>query len=130
ESRFDYLLRYELRGDGGVGVELRVVCSGAQPPFLPRVGLTMTLPESLTHLVWYGRGPHESYADRKQSATFGIHRSTVADQFVPYMKPQEHGNHTETRWLSLTDAAGAGLLVVADGALDFSAHHYTAQDLT
>jgi hypothetical protein len=129
ESRFDYLLRYALQGDGGVAVELRVVCGGAQPPFLPRVGLTMTLPERYTQLAWYGRGPHESYVDRKESAAFGVYTSTVAEQFVPYMKPQEHGNHTETRWVRLTDAQGAGLLVVADGTLDFSAHHYTAEDL-
>jgi beta-galactosidase len=130
ESRYDYLLRYALRGDGGLATELRVVCGGAQPPFLPRVGLTMTLPESFTHLTWYGRGPHESYADRKESAAFGVYTSTVADQFIPYLKPQEHGNHTETRWLRLTDEKGAGLLVVADKLMDFSAHHYTAQDLT
>ena len=130
ESRFDYLMRYALRADGGVGVELRVVCSGAQPPFLPRVGLRMTLPETLTQLTWYGRGPHESYSDRKQSAAFGVYSSSVSEQFIPYMKPQEHGNHTETRWVRLTDAQGAGLLVVADGTLDFSAHHFTAQDLT
>jgi hypothetical protein len=130
ESRFDYLLQYSLPADGGVVVELRVVCSGAQPSFLPRVGLTMTLPEQMTHLAWYGRGPHESYSDRKGSTSVGIFESTVADQYVPYLKPQEHGNHTETRWLRLTDEDGAGLLVVADEMMDFSAHHYTAQDLT
>jgi hypothetical protein len=90
----------------------------------------MTLPETLTQLAWYGRGPHESYDDRKESAAFGVYESTVAAQFVPYMKPQEHGNHTETRWLRLTDEQGAGLLVVADETLNFSAHHYPAPDLT
>jgi beta-galactosidase/beta-glucuronidase len=130
ESRFDYLLRYALRPDGGIGVELRVVCGGAQPPFLPRVGLTLTLPERFTQLAWYGRGPHESYVDRKESAAFGVYSSTVAEQFMPYLKPQEHGNHTETRWVRLTDERGAGLLVVAEKPMDFSAHHYSAQDLT
>lgn len=129
ESRFDYLLHYTLLDDGGLAVELRVVCGGAQPLFLPRIGLTLTLPETLTHLAWYGRGPHESYADRKESAAMGVYSSTVAEQFVPYMKPQEHGNHTDTRWVRLTDATGAGLLVVADEIMDFSAHHYTAEDL-
>lgn len=130
ESRFDYLVRYTLQDDGGLAVELRVVCGGAQPPFLPRIGLTLTLPETLTELAWYGRGPHESYADRKASAAFGLYTSTVAEQFVPYMKPQEHGNHTDVHWLRLTDEQGAGLLVVADESLNFSAHHYTAHDLT
>jgi beta-galactosidase/beta-glucuronidase len=130
ESRFDYQTRYSLGADGGIAVDLRVVCGGAQPPFLPRMGLSMVLPAQLTHLTWYGRGPHESYADRKESAAIGIYTSTVAEQFVPYMVPQEHGNHTETRWLRLADSRGAGLLVVAENTLDFSAHHYTAEDLT
>ena len=130
ESRFDYLLRYSVQNDGGIGVELRVVCNGAQPPFLPRVGLTLTLPESFNNVAWYGRGPHETYADRKTSAAVGIYESTVAEQFIPYLKPQEHGNHTETRWVRLSDENGAGLLVVADETMDFSAHHYTAQELT
>ena len=130
ESRFDYLLRYRVRANGGIGVELRVVCNGAQPPFLPRVGLVETLPEALTQLAWYGRGPQESYIDRKQSAAFGVYHSSVAEQFVPYIKPQEHGNHTETRWLRLTDEQGVGLLVVADESMDFSAHHYTAEEMT
>jgi beta-galactosidase/beta-glucuronidase len=129
ETRFDYALRYAAQPDGGLGVELRVVCSGAQPVFLPRLGISLTLPAALDRLAWYGRGPHESYADRTASATIGVHSSTVAEQYVPYLKPQEHGNHTETRWVRLTDAGGTGLLVVAAGTLDFSAHHYTAHDL-
>ena len=130
ETRFDYALSYGLTEDGGVSVELRVVCGGAQPIFLPRLGLTLHLPSRLEQLTWYGRGPHESYVDRKQSAAFGLHESTVTDQFMPYLKPQEHGNHTEVRWVKLTDTAGKGLLVVAQDQLDFSAHHYTAHDLT
>jgi beta-galactosidase/beta-glucuronidase len=130
ETRFDYALRYGLTQAGGVAVELHVVCSGAQPLFLPRLGVTLHLPARLDQLTWYGRGPHESYADRKASAAVGIYQSSVAEQFIPYLKPQEHGNHTEVRWLKLTDSAGHGLLVVAPEQLDFSAHHYTAQDLT
>ncbi len=129
ETRFDYALRYATQADGGLAVELRVVCSGAQPIFLPRLGVTLTLPGSLHHLTWYGRGPHENYRDRKESAAIGVHTSTVAAQFIPYLKPQEHGNHTETRWVRLADDDGTGLLVVASSALDFSAHHFTTQDL-
>jgi beta-galactosidase/beta-glucuronidase len=130
ESRFDYVLRYAIGGDGGVDLDLQVVCGGAQPAFLPRVGLRLTLPPALEQLAWYGLGPHETYADRKTGAAAGIHTSTVTDQFVPYIKPQEHGNHTETRWLRLTDGAGRGLLVVGAQPFDFSAHHYAAEDLT
>ncbi|HXF62243.1 MAG TPA: glycoside hydrolase family 2 TIM barrel-domain containing protein [Caldilineaceae bacterium] len=130
ESRFDYRLRYTVAADGGVGLDLHVVCGGEQPLFLPRIGLRLTLPGGYERLAWYGRGPHETYADRKQGAQVGLFTSTVRDQFVPYIKPQEHGNHTETRWMRLTDEAGKGLLVVGERPFDFSAHHYTAEDLT
>lgn len=130
ETRFDYEVAYRAGEDGGIAVTLRVVCGGAQPQLLPRIGLTMALSPALTRLTWYGRGPHESYADRKQSAAIGVYSSTVAEQFVPYIKPQEHGNHVDVRWLTLTDEAGRGLLFVGAQPFSFSAHHYTAQDLT
>ncbi len=130
ESRFDYALRYAVGGDGGVTLDLQVIAGGAQPDFLPRVGLSLTLPAACERLAWYGLGPHETYADRKLGAMLDVHTGTVRDQFVPYLLPQEHGNHTETRWVRLTDEAGRGLLVVGDQPFDFSAHHYTAHDLT
>lgn len=130
ESRFDYVLRYGLGRDGGVAVDLHVIASGAQPAFLPRVGLTLALPAACEQLAWYGPGPQETYADRKQGAMVDVFETTVSDQFVPYLKPQEHGNHADTRWMRLTDEAGRGLLVVGEQPFDFSAHHYTAQDLT
>jgi beta-galactosidase len=54
----------------------------------------------------------------------------VAEQHVPYVRPQENGNKTETRWSTLRDSSGAGLLVLGGGQFDFSAHHYTPHDLT
>src|SRR5690606_2612028 len=77
ETRFDYEVRYGIRNDGGIDVDLRVVCGGAQPQFLPRLGLMLTLPRSLDRLTWYGRGPQESYADRKAGAPVGACRRTV-----------------------------------------------------
>jgi beta-galactosidase len=80
--------------------------------------------------MWYGHGPHENYADRNVGAAVGIYHSTVAEQFVPYVLPQEHGNKTEVRWVSLTNAAGIGLRASADRFLEMSAHHFTPEDLT
>src|SRR5690606_29155589 len=62
-------------------------------------------------------------------APVGVYRSTVSEQFVPYIKPQEYGNHTDVRWVRLTDEAGRGILIVAAGTLNFSAHPYTIRDL-
>jgi len=78
-------------------------------PELPRVGVSLVLPPALEHLQWFGRGPWESYSDRKRSALFGIWETTVTDDYVPYILPQEYGNKTDVRWLRLHDGkASAG----------------------
>jgi beta-galactosidase len=96
---------------------------------LPRVGVSLVLPEGFEQLMWLGRGPHESYVDRKSGARLGLHRGTVEEQYVPYIVPQEHGNKTDVRWLALENASGAGLLIAARGLLECSASHHTANDL-
>jgi beta-galactosidase len=97
-------------------------------PDLPRLGVVLTLKPGFERLKWFGRGPFENYSDRKRAALVDLYESTVTDQYVPYIMPQEHGNHTDVRWLSLRHQS-AGLLVEAAGPLEFSASHYTAQDI-
>jgi beta-galactosidase len=97
-------------------------------PDLPRLGVVLTLHPGFEKLRWFGRGPFENYSDRKRAALLDLYESTVTDQYVPYIMPQEHGNHTDVRWLSL-EGQSAGLLVKAPDPLEFSASHYTAQDL-
>jgi beta-galactosidase len=97
---------------------------------LPRLGFAFELPSSLEQLVWFGRGPHESYPDRKLGAAFGRYESTVTDQYVPYVMPQEHGGHSDTRWFALHDGNGHGLHISAGAPFHFSAGHFTAADLT
>ena len=60
----------------------------------------------LEELDWFGTGPHETYPDRKRGGLVGLWRSTVTDQYVPYIRPQENGGHADVRWLELTDARG------------------------
>jgi len=98
-------------------------------PELPKFGMTLSLPVDLDQVWWFGRGPHESYSDRKTGARVGEFRANVADLFHPYIRPQETGNRTDVRWVSLTDADGAGLLVVADSLMEFSALFYEDEDL-
>ena len=59
----------------------------------------------------------------------GLYRSIVADQYVPYIMPQEHGHKTDVRWLALSDVRGQGLRVAGEPTLEFSASHFTADDL-
>ncbi len=72
----------------------------------------MLIPGEFRHVEWYGRGPHETYWDRRTGAAVGIYRSTVDELWTPYVEPQENGNRTDVRWVTFTNAAGAGLRAV------------------
>src|SRR5512136_1894001 len=90
----------------------------------------MRLPGGFEQLTWFGRGPHENYIDRNTGAAVGLYHSTVDEQYVPYILPQENGNKTDVRWLTLTNADGVGLLVSAEPVMEASVSHFTAADLT
>ena len=95
----------------------------------PRIGVDLVLQPALEQLTWYGRGPWENYSDRKVAAQVGIYNSTVAQEYVPYIMPQEHGHKTDVRWLRLTDTAGRGLQVSGEPTLEFSASHFSDEAL-
>ena len=129
DAGFDCTYTYTIYGSGDIIIETHVI-PGEGLPFLPRIGLQMTLPSALNTFTWYGRGPHESYVDRKEGAPVGLYRGSVDEQYVPYVVPQENGNKTDVRWVALTDETGLGLLAVGRRPLlEVSAHHYTTQDL-
>jgi len=88
----------------------------------------MILPGRFTSLSWYGRGPHENYADRKTSAFVGIYESSVADQYVPYVRPQENGYKTDTRWLTITGSDGRGMRIEGEPLFCFAALNYLHED--
>lgn len=91
---------------------------------LPRLSVRLRLPAKFENLTWYGLGPLESYPDRKEGSYVGKFASTVTDQFFPYICPQEHGLHLDTRWLTLTGEDGHGLQFQAEGAVfGFHATH-------
>jgi beta-galactosidase len=96
---------------------------------LPRVGVCWHLPGSLDRLRFFGLGPFENYPDRRSAALLGIHENTVANEFFPYVMPQETGHHCETRWVELTDANGQGLRFDCEQPLGFNALPYTAEEI-
>jgi beta-galactosidase len=125
---FEHTCDYTIFGNGCIYVDNFVEPIGSVG-VLPRVGVQITLPAVYERLMWYGPGPHETYNDRKDSADVGLYSSTVAEQYVPYVFPQETGNHEDTRCAALVDKNGSGLLVAGDSTFSFSALHYTARDL-
>jgi len=96
---------------------------------IPRLGLRLFLDQRLENVEWYGRGPHENYSDRKTSATFGQYQKKVAEMLEPYERPQGMANREDVRWLKIADAEDNGVLIVANGKLNFTTLHYTDQDL-
>lgn len=97
-------------------------------PDLPRLGVTMALPQGFEKLTWFGRGPGDTYADRKSAGWIGRFESTVTDQYVPYVLPQEHGNKTDLQWLAV-EGEQAGLVFMSIKPFEGSASHFTPADL-
>ncbi len=98
-------------------------------PNLPRFGLQMQIPETYEQVSYLGRGPHENYADRLQSADVGIYISTVSKFGEPYVYPQECANRCDVRWMAFTDAKGRGLMITADSLLSMSAWPWSQEAL-
>jgi len=127
---FDVRYCYTLYGSGDLVIETRLIPLQEDLPDLPRVGLELRTLPGFTQFAWYGRGPHESYVDRKESARVGVYAGTVEEQYVPYLFPQENGNKADTRWAAITNLRGEGLLCMGMPVINVSVHHYTTEDLT
>lgn len=116
-----YVSTYTIYGSGDLVIKNQFSKLSDNIPEIPRMGMQMQIPEEFMNLTWYGRGPHENYADRKTSAFIGLYESSVDDQYVPYIRPQENGYKTDTRWLTLTDDNGNGILVTGMPLVSFAA---------
>jgi len=107
-AAFDTTFTYTVHGSGDVVLALTVYPVAKMANF-PRVGLALRLLGDYRHLTWYGRGPHETYPDRKLGGRVGMYTETVAAENLPYVMPQEHGNKTDVRWAALANEDGLGL---------------------
>jgi beta-galactosidase len=94
-----------------------------------RVGTVGEIVAGLEDLTWFGAGPHETYPDRARGGVIGRWHGTVAEQTVPYIRPQENGGHAGVRWLELRRADGRGLRLVLDRPRQASVTHYRDADL-
>lgn len=128
ESR--YLVTYTL--DAAANLHLDIWFYAAPHKFhsqLPRIGSLLQLHEQFDDVSWYGRGPHENYVDRHQSALIGRYQSRVEDLYFPYVRPQENGYRTDVRQVSFVNQAGFGMRfsgqpLVCFGAQKFDVHDY------
>ncbi len=100
----------------------------ASLPSLPRIGVILETVPGFEQLSWFGRGPWENHIDRKEGYPVGRYAGTVAEQYVPYIMPQENGSKCEVRWFELSNGEHV-LRFVADPNFEFSTHHFTPADL-
>ena len=122
-------LIYKFTNAGQIRVTFKVEPKGPNLPSLPRFGMTMQIPSALDQVTWLGRGPQESYADRKASAFFGKYTLPAGAFFFPYIEPQETGNRTETFWVTFTGRDGKGIKVTGDPKINFNVLPYAVGEL-
>ncbi|MHC4461944.1 MAG: beta-galactosidase, LacZ type [Planctomycetota bacterium] len=124
-----YKTIYTVYGSGDLVVDTTLTPGGDNVPDLPRFGMQMALPAEFNTITWLGRGPHETYWDRKTGAAIGLYSGSVNENIHNYVRPQENGNKSDVRWMVLTDRDGVGLIAVGMPTIDVSAWPFTMQDL-
>ena len=120
-----------VRGEG-VALEMDVAVNKAKA-FLPRFGVEFKMPADCEQLSYFGRGPVESYIDKKHASRVSRYATTVTEHFEHYVRPQENMAHTETRWVEIGNMAGQGLLALnseTTPAFSFNCSHFTTKMLT
>ena len=96
--------------------------------YLFRYGMQLQMPKQYDAIEYYGRGPHENYCDRNSSEFLGVYNNKVKDEYYPYVRPQESGNHTDVRWFEVTDGQ-SGLRFESNAPMECSALPYLMEDL-
>ena len=126
---FKHECAYRFASDGSITMENTVTPYGVMPKALPRLGLTTRLDPALERIRYYGRGPWENYIDRCTGSFVGIYESTVTEQYVDYVRPQDNGGKSGVRWAEFTDGAGKGVRFEASEPMFMQALHFGWEDL-
>ena len=95
---------------------------------VPRIGVRFRVPATMDNVTYFGRGPQENYIDRCAGTFIGRYSAKAGDLYFPYVRPQENGHHTDTRWLSLKEKGGKGITVKADALVGFNALRNSVED--
>lgn len=122
-------VNYTVNRDGSLTTDLHYQAQSDDLPEMMRFGMLMVLPKQYNHFSWYGRGPWENYIDRNDDTFMGIWNGLVEEQAYEYYRPQETGNKTDVRWLTLTNENGRGIRVDGAQPLSVSATNLRPEDL-
>lgn len=131
EVKAELMLRYRINAAGEVTVtEKMTTDKEAKVADLFRYGMQLQMPASFSKLEYYGRGPEENYIDRHSSSFIGKYEANVKDEYYPYVRPQESGNHTDIRYFSIFNpATGKGITFEGYAPMECSAIPYLVEDL-
>ena len=123
-------MTYTLNEKGEVVVreQLKVEEQAEVSPMF-RYGMQLQMPQPYNSVKYYGRGPGENYCDRNSSEFLGVYENKVADEYFPYIRPQESGNHTDIRWFQVLNDNGKGLEFFSNAPMEVSALNYLVEDL-
>ena len=127
KGKSPYEIIYTISGNG----EVLIAVSFNPAKELIRLGMQTRLNKNLKHFMWFGRGPHETYEDRKTGAAVGIYSAKINDLIHDYVYPQENGNRTDVRWVSVLDDNKKGIKISAEdnSLINFSSWPYSQDDL-
>ena len=122
-------LTYSINSKGVLKVKNEFIYGGKlNDAQMPRFGMNFTMPKDYNNVIWYGRGPHENYNDRKSSAFVGLYNNLVEDLDFEYSRPQENGYRTDVRWLKVLNKNNVGFEIRGEPFISFSAHYNTIED--
>ncbi|WP_461206030.1 beta-galactosidase, LacZ type [Clostridium sp. DL1XJH146] len=121
-------LQHTINMEGEIKISLSLT-PGEGLPEIPEIGMLFILDKTYSNLKWYGRGPHESYWDKKTGAKIGIYEGIVEDQFVQYLAPQECGNKVDVRYMEVKDDNNVGLIFKGEPTLEVNALPYTPHEI-
>ena len=126
-TAFKVLLHFYVFADGTI-MTSSLINPASTGAILPKMGFRLEMPSTMEQLQWFGRGPWDSYRDRKEACLPAVYQSTVTDQYEEYILPQEHGTKQEVRWLSVRNGDGVGMLFAAPDQMAASAVHFRPED--
>lgn len=130
EGKAEYFIEYTINDMGAVQVKSTFKPKSNELPLMPRQGMHLALAAPFDQMEWLGRGPIENYPDRKTAAQIGRYRSSVEEQYVAYLSPQENGNKEEVQWVCFRNKAGQGIRFSGVPAFGMTALWYNPEELT
>ncbi|HHV60830.1 MAG TPA: DUF4981 domain-containing protein [Clostridiaceae bacterium] len=125
---FDTTVTYTVNASGEIEIETEFIPL-RKIDFIPRLGMKFAMNGKFEYITWYGRGPLQNYEDMKESALVGLYSTTVTEDYVDYIYPQEYGNRCDVRWVQITNPTDIGIKITGLPMFSFSAHPFSLENL-